>query len=246
MRLRGLPPAARGEDPVAALAAQERLAAAARRAREIHRQERERLAAALVRQRRWAAAGWRGLIAHPAVSRLAQALFWEVEGEGGAPGRPIRVAEDGTLVDAAEDPVVLGDGAAIRLLHPARHTPEILHRLSGIMLDYRLIAPFPQLDLEVYRPTADEAGQAEIGRPVPRERLTALTSAWGIARWVEPRRGEARTRYIFLWDRRVSLRFSPALTDALLGSHTLERVVWEAGADPAMISEAVLEARRVA
>lgn len=243
-RLRGLPPAAQGEDPAAALEAQERLAAVGRRIKAIREQERGRLELALRRQRRWDPAGWRALLAHPVALRLAQALFWEIEGAGGS-GRAIRVAEDGAAVDLWEEPFDPAGDTAIRLLHPARHDPGVLRRLAEIAADYQLLAPFPQLGREVYRPAPEEAAARSVAirRAVHRDRLIGLTTAWDGARWSEPWPRDARLRLVYNADPRVVLHFAPALTDAFYGEHTLERVAWGEGADPALISEAVVEAR---
>jgi hypothetical protein len=176
-RRKDLPKPGAGDDPALAPEAHKRFAALKKDVRTIAADQIHRLERAMVGRRRWSAAEFRALfVGHPLLVHLAQRIVWLVhDGDGvGA----VRVAEDRTLADSADEPVTLPEGASVSVAHPL----ELADRLGAwaqVFADYEILQPFPQLAREVYALAPDER-PGDIarftGRAVESVRLLGLES----------------------------------------------------------------------
>jgi hypothetical protein len=92
-----------------------------------------------------------------------------------------RVAEDGSYAGVDDDTLTLPDGALVGVAHPLRLAA--VARWAGVLADYELLQPFPQLGRETYALTPQEAKAVQLdtfdGRVVPSGRVLGLErSGW--------------------------------------------------------------------
>jgi hypothetical protein len=87
---------------------------------------------------------------HPWMTHLAQRLVWGVF-DGDVRTGTVRVAEDGTLASAGDDPVTLPVGATVDVPHPLHLTGDELAAWGEVFADYELLQPFEQLNRPVHR-----------------------------------------------------------------------------------------------
>ncbi|MEU4161176.1 DUF4132 domain-containing protein [Actinoplanes sp. NPDC026670] len=153
--LADLPKPGRGADKVKQKAAKDRLTALRKEARSSASLHVARLERAMCAQRRIPAEIFLDRFAgHPWMTHLAQRLVWGVHSSDTLAGT-VRVAEDGTLADAADEPVTLADGTSVSVLHPLDFPAGALAEWAGVFADYQLLQPFAQLDRPVYRDVTD-------------------------------------------------------------------------------------------
>lgn len=91
---------------------------------------------------------------HPWMTHLAQRLVWGVF-DGDTLSGTVRVAEDGTLADVADESITLPAGATVVILHPLHFPDGALEAWSQVFADYELLQPFAQLDRPVHRFTPE-------------------------------------------------------------------------------------------
>ncbi|SIO85559.1 DUF4132 domain-containing protein [Nocardiopsis sp. JB363] len=158
----GPPAALRGSHPDEVKA----LRAELKELRQVVTAERVRLEGFLAQGRVWDAESWvRHYLDHPVTGALARRLLWEVSGDEGRTwtcGLPESDGAHWRLVDpdgveTAHTATVDG-GARVRLWHPARSRPEMVHRWREYLTDRELAQPFKQAYREIYLLTpAEEA-----------------------------------------------------------------------------------------
>ncbi|OLT25150.1 hypothetical protein BJF79_44490 [Actinomadura sp. CNU-125] len=113
-----------------------------------------RLERAMTDGRRWTPEEFRAYaVRTPLVRRIARRLVWLAE--DGAAVRSFRVAEDGTLADAADEPFAPALTARIGVAHPV-HLGADVEAWSEVFADYEILQPFPQLGHPAYPLTAAE------------------------------------------------------------------------------------------
>lgn len=110
--------------------------------------ETKRLERAMCSRRRWISRSFREVVVpHPVLANIARRLVWTDHGT--APTTLFRIAEDGSFADVHDEPVRLT--GPVGLLHPLETTPSESVMWSGVLADYALLQPFPQLGREVHR-----------------------------------------------------------------------------------------------
>ncbi|MET7423931.1 DUF4132 domain-containing protein [Dactylosporangium sp. NPDC005555] len=187
-----LPKPARGEDKQRHKKAKDRITALRREARASASLHVSRLERAMCAGRRIPAAIFVDRFAtHPWMSHLAHRLVWgvfagpadasaaRVAGEGSVAGpspvtatrtaeqvlvATVRVAEDGTLADVADEPVTLPPGATVGVLHPLEFPEGTLTGWAEVFADYELLQPFEQLGRPAHHITDGERSARAIDR----------------------------------------------------------------------------------
>lgn len=100
----------------------------------IVKQQGPRLRTALITGQIWSVERWRRLFQqHPLLRILARSLIWRVEG-----GPSFRIAEDFSLVDAADDGVTLPEHGLIKLWHPVDATAQDIECWRACLADYEV------------------------------------------------------------------------------------------------------------
>ncbi|MEU5940444.1 DUF4132 domain-containing protein [Micromonospora sp. NPDC047548] len=137
-----------------------------------------RFEAAMVAQRRWAAADFRRyFLAHPLLWHIVRRLVWATFDDTGAPGTAFRVAEDRSLADVEDEAYVLPDDARVGIAHPL-HLGADLPAWAELFADYEILQPFAQLGREVHRFDDTERDERLLSRyagvAVPTGRLLGL------------------------------------------------------------------------
>ncbi|MEV5827368.1 DUF4132 domain-containing protein [Spirillospora sp. NPDC052242] len=156
---KALPKPGAKDDPDLAPAAHKRFAELKKEARAVASDQIRRLERAMVTGRRWPLGEFRELLAgHPLVGHLVRRLVWRTDD-----GRAFRVAEDGTLANAADDAIVLSGTAPIGIAHPL-HLGEEEKAWSEVFADYEILQPFPQLGRPVHALTGEERESGRLAR----------------------------------------------------------------------------------
>ncbi|ACU36940.1 DUF4132 domain-containing protein [Actinosynnema mirum] len=204
-RRKELPKPGAKDDPELAPAAHRRFAALKKDVRTSAADQIVRLENAMVVGKRWTTAEFTTLLAgHPLLRHVVRRLVWLAErpAEDGA-GRALsfRLAEDNSLADSADDPVLLPGDAEIRIAHPLLLAGE-LDAWAEVFADYELLQPFPQLGRPVHAPEdADGAVKALLEGEVETGRLLSLVRrGWeraepqdaGVEPWMVKRLGPTR------------------------------------------------------
>ncbi|MEV5827399.1 DUF4132 domain-containing protein [Spirillospora sp. NPDC052242] len=113
----------------------------------------------------------------PLVRQIARRLVWLADEDGGATA--FRIAEDGTFADAEDDVFAPSGAARITVAHPAR-LGAAAGTWAGVLADYELLQPFPQLDHPVWTLTDEELAGSRLerfaGRDVQTDVLYQLLS----------------------------------------------------------------------
>jgi hypothetical protein len=170
-RLKGLPARNAADDPIKARAASERFKAIQAQAEHVAKVQLRRLEQAMCTGRRWSRADFEALfVRQPLMRQLATRLVWGVfapdGGEGGALCEPLRLAADGELCTAGDEPWHGPGGAAgaalrIGLVHPLALDDAQIAAFAQLLADYVLVQPFEQLARAVSR-TPPQARAAEL------------------------------------------------------------------------------------
>lgn len=184
-RLPDLPKPKKTDDEQLAAQAVERFKLLKKDARTIASQQVLRLELAMCARRRWSPALFaRFLAGHPLVRHLVRRLVWGVyempletsgEGEdletrvasyGGTLLSCFRVAEDGELTTAGDDPFDLPEGERIKvgLPHALELPADQAAEFGQLLADYELVQPFPQLGRDTHALTEDERSAAKLLR----------------------------------------------------------------------------------
>ncbi|GAA2337840.1 DUF4132 domain-containing protein [Dactylosporangium salmoneum] len=157
-------PAARDDEALAA-EAKRRFTAAKKGVRKVATEQAQRLERAMGDGRRWTADEFRTVfLEHPLLWLLARRLVWRADD-----GPALRVAEDRTLADVADDEVTLPGGALLGVAHPVDLD---VPAWSAVFADYGILQPFDQLSRDVYRLSPDEAASPRLTRYDDRRALS--------------------------------------------------------------------------
>ncbi|MFB8006849.1 DUF4132 domain-containing protein [Nocardia sp. NPDC056000] len=160
--LKALPKPGVRDDPALAAAAYKEFTDFRKDLKTIASEQIQRLERAMVESRRWTVAAHRELfVDHHLSTQLARRLVWiAVDGEATL---SFRIAEDGSLADAEDNPVTLAADAAIGIAHPL-HLTDTLAQWHERFADYELLQPFPQLARPAFRLTEEERDAPRIER----------------------------------------------------------------------------------
>jgi hypothetical protein len=181
-RRKDLPKPSAADDADLAAAARQRFSALKKDVRTVAADQIHRLERAMVTQRRWPAREFRDLfVGHPFLVHVVRRLVWLVHDGAGTVTGSLRVAEDRTFTDSADEPVTLPDPATVSVAHPMLLGAS-LAAWADLFADYEILPPFPQLAREVHRLAPDDdAGDLNrfSGRTVETVRLLQLErSGW--------------------------------------------------------------------
>jgi hypothetical protein len=114
----------------------------------------ERLEQALTGQRRWSSADFRSLmVEHSLLIHLVRRLIWGVY-EDGKLQRTFRVAEDLSYANSSDEQVSVE--GTVGLVHPLDGS---LAEWRPVLLDYKILQPFPQVERSVHHLPAGFSGQ---------------------------------------------------------------------------------------
>jgi predicted DNA-binding WGR domain protein len=166
------------DDPVRGPAAFARFAGLKKDVRTVAADQLRRLERAMVDRRRWSGADFRRyLVEHPLVWHLARRLVWARLDGDGAVRDAFRIAEDRTLADVHDDPLVLADTDDVGVVHPLL-LGDAVPAWAEMFADYEILQPFAQLDREVYALAPEELAAGRLlrfaGDVVPTGRLLGL------------------------------------------------------------------------
>jgi hypothetical protein len=153
----GLPPAREDDDPARVAEAEASWAVLSSQLREAVKVQSFRLEQDMIGGRRWDVATWtRCLKEHPLLVNFTRRLLWGVYDNDGALLAGFRTAEDQTLVDLEDREYHLPKGARIGVVHPLHLRDEDRLAWAQHFADYEIISPFPQLERQMIRATAEE------------------------------------------------------------------------------------------
>ena len=177
-RRKDLPKPAASDDADLATAARQRFSALKKDVRTVAADQIHRLERAMVTRRRWPAREFRELfVAHPFLVHVVRRLVWLVHDAAGTVTGALRVAEDRTFTDAADEPFTLPDDASVSVAHPMLLDAG-LAAWAELFADYEILQPFPQLGRAVHTLTDAERGASSLTRfagiTVPTGRLMSL------------------------------------------------------------------------
>jgi hypothetical protein len=97
----------------------------------------------------------RPILEHPIQGRLARTLVWGAYSAGRLV-HTFRVAEDGTFAGEDDERFELAPGTGVGIPHPFELGAPLCARWAGVLADYELIAPFPQVSRPIATATDDE------------------------------------------------------------------------------------------
>ena len=134
-------------------------------------------------RRRWSAEDFEAfLVHHPLMFHLVKRVVWGVLPDGGdvQTSTLFRVAEDRTYADVADEPMTLPADSTICLAHRIHISDDDRKTWRALFADYELVAPFDQLDRDVFRLEPGDATHTEIikfkDRQVETAKLRGLQS----------------------------------------------------------------------
>lgn len=131
----------------------------------------ERFERAMILDRRWSAEDHAQFIApHPVLRRLLAGLVWAIH-DGENLVSTTRVDEDGTLVDAQDEPVE-AVGYTIGVAHRLDLSDEQQAEWAEALADYELTPPFKQLDRPIFQ-LPDDQGEDTRLHALPQGKLPA-------------------------------------------------------------------------
>ncbi len=121
-------------------------------------------------RRRWPAADFEAfLVHHPLMFHLVRRLVWGVLDAEHRPTRCFRVAEDRSYADCDDAPFELPSDATVGLVHRLHLTDTERTSWRTVFADYELLAPFDQLDREIFRLEPTDVADGGITRFMNRE-----------------------------------------------------------------------------
>ena len=139
-----LPRPSPNDDPATADASRRAWMESRTEVRRVAREQARRFERLMVGGRVWTLSEFQeDVLAHPILGRIARLLVWRCDDD-----RCVRVAEDGSFADAADQEVGLDPARRLQLMHPLRESALELTAWSERFADYGLVAPFPQIGRE--------------------------------------------------------------------------------------------------
>ena len=164
-RLKAFPRPQQSDDAERAAAATVRWKAMKEDAKAVASLQVVRLELAMVDRRRWRAKDFRLYhVEHPLMRHLAARLLWGVYGADGVLQRALRVAEDWTLADAADNAATLADDEIVGIAHVLEAPKPLLDAFVRVFADYEILQPFKQLGRETYVLTDAERKSSRLER----------------------------------------------------------------------------------
>jgi hypothetical protein len=108
----------------------------------------KRFEQAMITGREWPLPDFQAhVLRHPIVSRIAKTLVWQTADDA---SRSLRVTEDLSFADAADETASLAESPRLRVAHPLRLSAEELMAWEALFSDYRILQPFQQLARKAY------------------------------------------------------------------------------------------------
>ncbi len=170
--VKAVPAARKGESAEVVKKARKRLSAARKELKAVVQLQRQRLYEAMCTQRSWPVADWRTYLAgHPIVGRFCRRLVWAgfepvagADDEAGSPTPAVtfRPLADGSLTDAVDQEVVLGEELSIRLAHDCNTPPETAGEWLAHLEDYEVEPLFVQFGRQGFRLPEERADDTEL------------------------------------------------------------------------------------
>ncbi|TDF28896.1 DUF4132 domain-containing protein [Delftia tsuruhatensis] len=118
----------------------------------IAKQQAPRMGTAFMTGQRWSVPRWRRLfLQHPLLRIMGRTLIWRLE-----QGASFRIAEDFSLLDAADDAVELPDDAQVLLWHPVDAAAGEVEAWRTCLADYELQPLIDQLGAGAQLPDASQ------------------------------------------------------------------------------------------
>ena len=178
-RFKNLPRANSKDDAALAEDASARWKALKKDARALATLQIGRLEQAMVSQRRWTVDEFQPLfVVHPLSLHLAQRLVWGIYDAADTLRAAFRIAEDLSLLDAADAVFTLPADARIGIAHTIDLTADARAAFGQIFSDYELLQPFPQLARATFALTAEERASTTLTRFAARQ--VASTALMGL------------------------------------------------------------------
>jgi len=102
---------------------------------------------------------------HPLWGSIARGIVWSWHlGSDSEPSGTFRIAEDGSLADARDQPITIPAHATIGVPHPLRLDEALRTRWSSLLHDYEIVQPFAQLGRTLRPPTDAELRESSSSR----------------------------------------------------------------------------------
>lgn len=141
--IKTLPNPRQNDDAELAAAAKKQLTTSRKELKAVLVMQTSRLYEAMCAQRAWPSADWTEFLAeHPLMAGLITRLVW-LEEIGGT-RRSFRPTDDGSLIDADDEPVTLAAAAQITVAHRSLLTPTEVEAWQQHLTDYDVTALFSQ------------------------------------------------------------------------------------------------------
>ena len=162
-RLPQLPRATKSDDATKASAAIELYKAIKADAEGAARSQLRRFERAMCTEHTWSAETFSSrLLAHPVLRTLVSGLVWSAR--RGAEVHTFRIAEDRSLAGPEDEAFVLTPGDTLSIPHPLYLSDELRARWGGVLGDYEIVQPFPQLARETFVLTDAERASVALER----------------------------------------------------------------------------------
>ena len=160
--LKSLPDPRKDDDEAKAAEAKKTLSAARKELKSVLTMQRDRLYEAMCTARTWPFEDWNlYLNQHPIVKHYCQRLAWAVVRDERAV-RLFRPLPDGSLTDAADDPVALGAEDQIRLAHECLVTADESQSWRRHLADYNVEVLFEQFGRPNFNLPEERKNETEI------------------------------------------------------------------------------------
>ncbi|MBN8616075.1 MAG: DUF4132 domain-containing protein [Deltaproteobacteria bacterium] len=102
---------------------------------------------------------------HSLWGSIARGLVWSWHlGTDREPSGTFRIAEDGSLADAHDQPITIPAHATIGVPHPLRLDDALRTRWSSVLHDYEIVQPFAQLGRALRLPTEADLRESSASR----------------------------------------------------------------------------------
>jgi hypothetical protein len=165
-RLAAAPRPKKSDDPEKSRAAYERWKQLKEDVELVARVQVRRLETAMCSRRTWPREDFeRSVVRHPLLRHLATRLVFAVV-SGREVRSTFRVAEDLSYATVEDAPFELPADATVAIPHPIELGAELASKWSGVLADYEIIQPFPQVGREVFRRSEKETEERELSRVV--------------------------------------------------------------------------------
>lgn len=144
-----LPPAATNDDPAMAEAARLDYAEMKTGIKRVAKAQHRRFEDAMITGRSWTLQDFRSrVLRHTIVNRVAQSLVWRI---GGDSERTVRVTEDLSFANSADETAKLEETDLLQVAHPLQMAAEEVFTWNAVFGDYEIVQPFQQMQRAIYR-----------------------------------------------------------------------------------------------